>query len=320
MKAKIRNEMAPVVRQVRAYFAPVDRAGGTPTVFDPARTFDLDAPPAPWLDLGAIENFRRLPAAAPQAVCRGPKAAASSQFRGRLEARVEFDFREWGKLQMALAAGSEHMNVLAEAEGVSARASGSTATPAVALAEDSTSIELVFAAAPQFEAGDLLAVDIDYADQTGYVGSGVSAAYVREAAEVQHDPDYIRRVTFNVGRIATISGTTVTLEQPLIAGAPPVGAAAQKVVAFVDREGGSFFQEWSAVFVLPEEAGGRVCFHYPRLQAAAPAQETAIEIADPLRSYALHSAWLAMPVTDPNDGQQVVCYRSYLPVRKSRMF
>ena len=30
-----------------------------------------------------------------------------------LDARVEFDFREWGKLQMALAGGSEHMNVLA---------------------------------------------------------------------------------------------------------------------------------------------------------------------------------------------------------------
>jgi len=36
-----------------------------------------------------------------------------AQFRGPLEAGVEFDFREWGKLQMALASGAEHMNVLA---------------------------------------------------------------------------------------------------------------------------------------------------------------------------------------------------------------
>ena len=41
----------------------------------------------------------------------------AAQFRGPLEARVEFDFREWGKLQMALAGGSEHMNVLAPGAG-----------------------------------------------------------------------------------------------------------------------------------------------------------------------------------------------------------
>ena len=320
MRTKIRKEMAPVARRVRAYFAPVDRRTGTPTVFDPAQPFDLDAPPAPWLDLGAIENFRRTAATKVQAVCRGEKAAAAAQFRSRLEARVEFDLREWGKLQMALAAGSQHMNVLAEAEDAMARGSGGTAVPAVSLAEGSTAGELVFPSAPPFELGDLLAVDVDYADQIGYVGSGVAAAYVRDPADVQHDADYIRRVTFNVGRIADISGTTVTLEQSLIGGAPPAGAKAQEVVAFVDREGGGFFQEWSALFVLPEEAGGRVCFHYPRLQAAAAAQETAIDIADPLRSYALHAACLAMPATDPNDGEQVVCYRSFLPVRKSPIF
>ncbi|HVP43067.1 MAG TPA: hypothetical protein VMS96_06520 [Terriglobales bacterium] len=320
MKTKIRKEMAPVARRVRAYFAPVDRAIGAPTVFDPARAFDLDAPCAPWIDLGAIDNFCRTPATKVQAVCRGAKAAAAAQFRSRLEARVEFDFREWGKLQMALAAGSQHMNVLEEAEDASACASGGTAVSAVPLAADSTAGELVFAAAPPFAAGDLLAVDIDYADQTGYVGTGIAAAFVRDPTDVQHEADYIRRVTFNVGRVATVSGTTVTLEQALLGGVPPAGAAAQKVVAFVDREGGSFFQEWSALFVLPEEAGGRVCFHYPRLQAAAPAQETAIEIADPLRSYALHAAWLALPVTDPNDGEQVVCYRSHAPVRKCGIF
>src|SRR5258708_38095138 len=51
------------------------------------------------------------------------------------------------------------------------------------------------------------------------------------------------------------------------AGAPAAGASAQVVVAFVDREGGSFFQEWSALFVAEEESGGRVCFYYPRLSA-----------------------------------------------------
>ena len=196
--------MAPVARRVRAYFAPVDRVSGTPTVFDPARPFDLDAPCAPWIELGAIDNFRRTPATKLEVIYRGAKAAAAAQFRSQLEARVEFDFREWGKLQMALAAGSQHMNVLAEADGAAARASGGAAAPAVALAANSTATELIFAAAPPFEAGDLVAVDIDYADQTGYVGSGVAAAFVRNPADVQHDPDYIRRVTFNIGRVAAV--------------------------------------------------------------------------------------------------------------------
>ncbi len=319
MKTKIRKEMAPVARRVRAYFAPVDRAGGQPTVFDPARPFDLDVPPAPWLDLGAIENLRRTPATRVEPIRAGARGAATGQFRSRLEARVEFDFREWGKLQMALASGSQHMNVLAETEAGEARPSGGVPVAAIALAAGSSASELVFASPPPFEAGDLVAVDVDFDDQAGYVGSGIAAAYVRDPAEVQHDADYVRRVTFNVGRVAAISGSTLTLEQPLIGGAPAASAAAQKVIAFVDREGGSFFQEWSALFVLPEEAGGRVCFHYPRLQAAAPAQETAIELADPLHAYALHAAWLALPVTDANDGETVVCYRSYFPARSGRL-
>ena len=39
------------------------------------------------------------------------------------------------------------------------------------------------------------------------------------------------------------------------------------VVGFCDREGSSFFQEWSAVFVGEGQQGERVIWHYPRLQA-----------------------------------------------------
>ena len=51
---------------------------------------------------------------------------------------------------------------------------------------------------------DLVAVDVDYTGQTGYVGSGASAAYVRSAASVASDMNYIRRVTLNVGRVVAI--------------------------------------------------------------------------------------------------------------------
>ncbi len=38
-------------RRVRAYFAPVKRSAGIPTLFDAAQfgRFDLNAPPAPWV-------------------------------------------------------------------------------------------------------------------------------------------------------------------------------------------------------------------------------------------------------------------------------
>jgi len=53
--------VAPVTRRVRAYFAPVNRVAGVPTVFDAAQVgaFALDAPPAPWVDLGWCSKFVR---------------------------------------------------------------------------------------------------------------------------------------------------------------------------------------------------------------------------------------------------------------------
>jgi hypothetical protein len=152
------------------------------------------------------------------------------------------------------------------------------------------------------------------------VGTGLSAAYVKNAADVQNDADYIRRVTFNVARIASLTANSALLAQPLLGGAPPSGAKAQKVVAFLDREGGSFFQEWSALFVLPAEAGGRLCFFYPRLQPAAPAGEQSFEIAEPLAGIGLRAAFLALSYTDSADSEQVLCYRSYFPAATAAIY
>jgi hypothetical protein len=319
----LRPPMLPVVRRVRAYFAPVARTTGTPAIFDPALhgAFALDLPPAPWLDLGWIENLRRLPGTRVLPVRGGAKGAATAQVRTQLDAKVEFEFREWGKLQMALAGGSQHMNALATAPAAAPQPSGGTPEAAIALQSGSTATELVLGAAvSSFAAGDVVAVDLDYQGETGYVGSGLAAAYVRNAADVQNDANYIRRVTFNVGRIASLTANSAVLAQPLLGGAPSSAAKVQKVVAFLDREGGSFFQEWSALFVLPEESGGRVCFFYPRLQPAAPAQEQSFEIADPLAGVALRATFIALPYTDSSDNEQALCYRSYFPAATAAIY
>jgi hypothetical protein len=309
---------------MRAYFAPVNRATESPTIFDPGLSgaFPLDTPPTPWVDLGWIDNFARWYETPTGVVRSGGKALAAAQYRGPLEARVEFDFRQWGKLQMALAGGSEHMNVLAPASGsASPAASGGTPASAVAVLMGSTANELLFGAGVTnaFAAGELIAVDVDYEEQTGYVGSGIPAAYVNSAAAVNEDPNYVRRVTFNVGRIGEVTSTSVLLEQPLPGGAPLAGASAQVVVAFVDREGGSFFQEWSALFVAEAESGGRVCFYYPRLSPNPGVgvgkflREESDVISKPCSAIALKASFVALAYNDTNDGQSVLCYRSYFP-------
>jgi hypothetical protein len=228
----------------------------------------------------------------------------------------------------------------------------------------STASELVIGegVAIAFAVGNLVAVDVDYQQQTGYVGSGISAAYVSNPAAVNRDVNYVRRVTFNVGRVVEVTATSVILAQPLLAGAPAAGASAQVVAAFVDREGGSFFQEWSALFVVEAESGGRVCFYYPRLSpnpgagpggvslksgagwkppksgvtattgAANPQangaksssqkflREEFAEIAKPLTSVGLHASFVALPFTDTNDGQTVLCYRSYFPAAMAAVY
>ena len=315
-----RTGLRPIARQTRAYFAPVDRVNGPTAIFDPAQNagFLLDAPPAPWIDLGWIENFQRISTSQIESFPGGTAGAAAAQARLALGGRIEFEFRDWGKLQMALAGGAEHMNVLATVSSASPAGSGGVPVPAVPLLAGSTAEELVVgAAASEFQTGQLVACDVDYTQQTGYVGTGITSAYVKAPADVRRDANYIRRVTFNVGRIAETTATTLVLAQALPGGTPAAGAAVQQVIAFVDREGGSFLQQWSGLFVMEEESGGRVCFYYPILSPTTVkpswARESLVEIKKPIGEIGLAAAFTALPTVDGNDGATVLCYRSYFP-------
>ena len=304
-------------RRVRAYFAPVDRVHQIPSIFDPSQTgsFSLDIPPAPWIDLGWIENFTRKSTSTISALSSGLPSTAQYQVRETTGATVSFRFKIWSKLTMALAAGSQHMNLIQPAISSPGNGSGARGITAVSVQADSTSTSIALNAADtgSFTAGCMVAVDSDYAGQTGFVGSGVSSAYVRSAGAVNNDPDYIRRVTFNVARVLQVSASGLQLAQPLLAGTPASGMKVQPIVGFVDREGGSFFQEWSAVFVMPGEQGDRLIFHYPRLQALQGAGESGESLGTPLERIALDASFRALPVTDANDGEQAVCFRSFLP-------
>jgi hypothetical protein len=123
----------------------------------------------------------------------------------------------------------------------------------------------------------------------------------------------MRRISLNVARVAGIANSALQLETPLVAGAPTTAMKVTRIFGFVDREGSSFFQEWSALFVMEGEQGDRVILHYPRLQAMHGAAETAETLAAPLERMRLAGAFRALPVRDAVDGEMVLCFRSYLP-------
>jgi hypothetical protein len=244
--------------------------------------------------------------------------------RTEVEAEVSLQFESWGKLQMALSAGVQQMNVLRVQAGAPANGSGGTAVPAVPLTAGSTvtsatALDVGSTAAAGFVVGDVVAVDVDYTGQTGFVGSGVSGGYVKSLASIGADVDYVRRITLNVARVTGITGGVLTLGSALIAGVPTAAMQVSRVAGFCDREGGSFFQEWSALFALPGEQGDLVVFHYPRLQAMAGAAELREGLVGKqandgsLARMRLAGSFRALPVVDANDGEKVLCFRSYLP-------
>ena len=306
--------MPPALKRVRAYFAPVNRAAGQPTIFDPAQngTFNAETPPAPWVDLGWIHGFARVSESVTSPVRAGAPAATKMQVRADLGAIVKLTFQSWGKLQLSLSAGTQQMNLLVTNAGVINAGSGGAAVTARSLLAGSTAttLNVGVAAAATFAIGELVAVDVDYATgQTGFVGSGVSGAYLRSAIA---DVDYVRRVTLNVGRISAVSNGVLTLETSLIAGVPSASMKVSAVAGFCDREGSSFFQEWSALFLANGQQGERVLWHYPRLQSMSGIAEEDLQSTGGYRTLRLQGAFRALPVTDPVDGETVVCFRSYV--------
>jgi hypothetical protein len=313
--------VSPVTRRVRAYFAPVNRSAGLPAVFDPAQLgrFTLDTPPVPGIDLGWVSRFSRKAGTKVEALRAGAPAVAVAQVRSELEATVSLEFEVWGKLQLTLASGSQQTNLLTTAMGSAPNGSGGRAAAPVPLlsgvgaASTATNLNVGSAAAAGFSAGTLVAVDVDYSGQLGYVGAGVSSAYVQSSAMVGGDVNYIRRVTLNVGLVVGISGGVLELASPLPAGTPLTGMQVSLLVGFCDREGASFFQEWSALFVTQGTQGDRILYHYPRLQALQGSTETENALAAPFVKVGLAGAFRALPVKDANDGETVLCFRSYLP-------
>ena len=130
---------------------------------------------------------------------------------------------------------------------------------------------------------------------------------------VEEPAPHVRRITLNVGRIASISNGQLLLEEPLIAGIPQGTEKVSVVTGFCDRDGSRFFQEWSALFVAEGQQGDRLIWHYPRLESAAGITEAVAKAGSGYTAWKLAGTYRALPVTDVVDGERIVCFRSYLP-------
>jgi hypothetical protein len=253
------------------------------------------------VDLGWLNGFARTSGTKLQVVESGAPGTVLLQGRQSIGATVRMTFERWSKLTMALTCGAQQTNVLA------------TGTNPVAVAAASSTPTFLSTpnGAGTIQAGDMIAVDGDYNGQTGYLGAGASAAYL--ATAIGSDVNWIRRMSLNVARVTAVTGTGLQLAEPLLAGVPAQGMQAQQIVALQDREGGTFFQEWSGLFCMPGEQGDALFFYYPRLQTSAGPAETVVSLTAPLSQLLLNGHFVALPVVDPTDGSQVCCYRTYLP-------
>jgi hypothetical protein len=305
---------------VRAYFAAPQLNNSTtpptltPILFDAALngSFPLDTPPAPWLSLGYISGFSRRSLSKQMALQTGQPATTLIQLRESFDCELSLRFLSWTKLTLALACGTQHINLLGGAPAAGGQPSGGGETAAAPILAGSTASMLQMNAGDvaNLAAGQHIVVDLDYAGQTGYVGSPIVGSYIRNSFT---DANYLRRLSFNLARISGIQGNNVYLSAPLPYGVPATGMNLKTVSGYLDREGGVFLREWSALFVMEGEQGDRILYHYPRLQSTHTAAESSEPLDTGIEAVSLAASFRALPITDPLDGETVLCYRSYLP-------
>lgn len=304
-----------IANGIHAWFAPVDRAGGLPVLFDPASMgrFDRNTPPAGWWSAGRVLDLKRTAASTVTPVWSGAPAAVKAQVSAAIGEEVEFTLPGWTRLGMSLSSGTEVLNLFTPAGGGTTTPSGGTAALVETLLPGSTATVLQLQAGSTVQAGDLVVVDIDYTGQSGFLGSGGSGTYVASSPG-SIDLHLTRRFSLNVGRVLSVDGTAATLATPLPAGEPTTAMRLSRLSGFTDRTGGAFVPEWSALFVWDGVQGDRILLHYPRLQPTGDGtRETHEALVPGVERWRPLARLRALPITDANGNTPAVCFRTYLP-------
>jgi hypothetical protein len=338
----------------RAYFAPYNYAVGSalantvlgPTILDLTQGPFVDN--SAWAlaglgfqDLGWIKDFKRTPESKIGQVRSGYRGAVRAQYRGQVGENCEWKFREYGRQQYIIAAGTNVVNLLA-ASGLSGGTSGplsasgapfatvSSYNPGVApygqgglgTAPTLTMTSAGAITTAQIGVGTDITCDQDYVVGTyGLEGDAGTPVYANAVTDV----DYIRKNSDYVAQVSAINGAVLTLTYPFIGGGSgspaPLGPGiagykAQAIKGWAAREGGTFIKEWSALLLLNTVDNAQIAIYYPHLsimQNRDMAASWTIENAGTtdLGGAELDAQFSALAFDDPLDGETVVSYIAY---------
>lgn len=324
----------------RAYYAPYNSALGSavadttigPKILDLNQGPFLDsALPAGWFDCGWIKDFAVTPASKIGNIRSGFHGAVRSKVRGEIGETMAFKFREFSRMALKIASGCDVINLLAATATGSSPVSGGTATDPIAVSMVSynaltPSVTVGTGSGALFAVGDYIVCDKDY-DGTSYglIGENGTNAFQGLITDTQ----YIRKTSDFVARIASISGDTLTLSKKFIGGGsgdptgntyPQAGSKIQKIKGWASREGGTYIQEWSALFLLDSIDGWQCAQYYPHVaidsfKGVMPWAIENVGTTD-LQGYELDCSMEGLAFDDPEDGQTIIGYRAFYPARK----
>lgn len=347
----------------RCYFAPFNRALAAttaqtifgPTILDlTTGPFDSNnpwnfesggaaAPNTSFTDGGWIKDFKMTSESKIGQVRSGYRGAIRVQYRGQVGESIEFKFREYGRQQYKMAAGTNVINLLG-ASGLSGGTSGplsasgapniavssySAGSPPYGIGGKGVAATLTLASAPagaQIGVNSYIVCDIDYNTASfGLVGDTGVPVFQNAVTDI----DYIRKNSDYVALVTAINGNVLTLQYPFVGGGSgnpaPYGPASispqskvEVIKGWTSREGGTFIAEWTALFLNNTIDGAQLGAYYPHLSIGQPrdvAASWAIENigTTDLGGFELDAQYNALAFDDPLDGETIVSYRMYYP-------
>ena len=318
---------APVAAGAQGYTALKTAAGATV---------------AGWTDTGWIKEFKVSPQSKIGQVRSGYRGAVRAQYKGEIGEQFEFKFRESGRLQWKLSTGTTVYNLLysvgspgttgpvssAGSTAVAMGASGYIASGAVANYTGYATLYVPSGSGAAFPANSYLVCDEDYnGTDSGVVGSNGAFLFPNATTDV----DYIRKTSDFVARVvAVVTGLpagqdALILDQPFVGGGspaatngtPPTTSKVQRIVGWSAREGGTFIQEWSGLFITDTVDGAQIAFYYPHVSISQfrGLNPWAIENIGntEMTGNELDCMFEALAYDDPEDGETIVGYRAFYP-------
>lgn len=321
-----------------------------PTIYDleVLAKFTETVPPAGWFDLGLIDKFTPAPASKIGSIKTGYRMATRARYRGDVDEKCTFTFRESSHLAMKIATGVQVFNLLKSTAAasligplsssgtaaVACGASGYVAAGAVAGFVGQPVLYVPAGSGTTFPAGSFIACDQDYANQSGYVGD--AGAWVFPGAV--NDVDYIRKTSDYVATVKAVVASVVAGQDALILTKPFVGggcstsptapvftvpelnpasrgAKVQAITGYANRNGGTYIKEWSGIFVKATEDGDQMLVYYPRLSpdGFGGYEDATIDGITSMTSQGQKATMQCLAFDDPLDGETVCSYTAYFP-------